>query len=157
MFLFVIGAIILIIIPEKSSREISVGNKVVSGNTITTPAVDITYDNLPNYFSKNAVVQDIPEDTKILLRFYNFNSGTREYEKSFILTKGNVEEGYVENPDLTLIIHSKYLESWNSRNFCTIMSQANRNGDLAYMSELSTTKLLWKFKSMNEHKSCFGI
>ena len=153
----VLGALAITLIPEESSREINPGNKVITGRTVSNPATDITYDNLPNFLSRNAVIKDIPDNNKILLQFYNFNSGSREYEKSFILTKGNVEEGELDNPDLTMIIHSKYLEDWDSRNFCTIMSRANKNGDLSYSSELSTAKLLWKFKSMNKHKSCFGM
>lgn len=155
--LILIGASIIIFLPEESQREINPGNKVITGRTISKPATDITYNNLPNYLSRNAVIKDIPDNAKILFRFYNFNSGLREYEKDFVLTKGKVEEGTIQDPDLTIIIHSKYLEDWNSGNFCTIMSRANKNGDLAYSSDLSTTKLLWKFKSMNKHKSCFGL
>ena len=153
----IIGSLVFTFIPEKDSKAINPGQRITTGRAILTPAVDITYNNIPEYLSKNAVIRDIPEDTTILLRFFNFNSGTREYEKDFSLTKGEVKEGYTENPDLTMEIHSKYLDGWNSRNFCQIMTRANNNGDLGYSSELSTTKLLWKFKSMNKHKSCFGI
>ena len=136
---------------------ISVGNKVYSGNVVSNPATDITYENLAGFLSRNAVIKDLPEDSSVLLKFYNFDSGSREWEKSFVLTKGNVEEGSVDIPDLTIYLHSKYLDGWNSRNFCNIMSEANRNGDLGYETSLSSVKFAWKFKSMNKHKSCFGF
>ena len=103
------------------------------------------------------MVKDIPKNTKILLRFYNFNTGSRSYEKIFILERDQVSEGSINNPALYIDIHSKYLENWNSGNFCQIMANAKNNGDLGITSELSIPQLLWKFKGMNEHKSCFGL
>jgi len=161
-----IGVIVIIIasgvlainyIQNKEELPINPGNRINSNGGSTTPAVQITYENLPDYLAGNAVVKDLPEDSTVLLRFYNFDSGTREWEKSFILTKGGVEEGYIDNADLVLFIHSKYLDQWTNRNFCTIMSNANKNGDLGYESSLSSVKLAWKFKSLNSHKSCFGL
>jgi hypothetical protein len=158
IIILMIGVLTVALMPEKSSMQINPGQRVITGRaTISNPPPDVNYGNIASYLSDNQVIKDIPDNANIFLRFFNFNSGKREYEKSFILTKGHVEEGYLENPDLTLIIHSKYLEQWNSANFCNIMSSANKNGDLAYNSELSSAKLLWKFKSMNGHKSCFGI
>ena len=136
---------------------ISIGNKVIGGNVVRAPATDITYDNLANHLSRNAVVKDLPGGTKVLLRFYNFDSGVRSFERSFVLTNSEVYEGEIDNPDLTLFIASHYLEEWNSRNFCNIMSNARNNGELGYESSLSSIKLAWKFRSMNKHKSCFGL
>ena len=136
---------------------ISIGNKVIGGHVVRTPATDITYDNLANHLANNAVVKDLPDNTKVLLRFYNFDSGSRSFERSFVLTNFEVYEGEVADPDLTLLIASYYLDDWNSRNFCNIMNTARNNGDLGYESSLSSIKLAWKFKSMNKHKSCFGL
>jgi hypothetical protein len=136
---------------------ISIGNKVIGGHVVRTPATDITYDNLANHLSTNVVVKDLPDNTKVLFNFYNFDSGVREVERSFVLTNSEVYEGEVDNPDITMSIASHYLEEWNSRNFCSVMNKARNNGDLGYESDLSSIKLAWKFKSMNKHKSCFGI
>ena len=155
--IIVVGSLVFAFIPEKDSRSINPGERTITGRSISSPAIDITYNNLPEYLSKNAVIRDIPDDTEILLRFFNFNTGSREYENTFILTKGDVKEGSTTEPALTMEINSKYLNEWNSRNFCQIMTKANNNGDLGYSSDLSTAKLLWKFKSMNKHKSCFGM
>jgi|APSaa5957512622_1039677.scaffolds.fasta_scaffold18252_2 hypothetical protein len=120
-------------------------------------AKNIDYNNLESFLETTKFVQDIPGDSTILLRFYNFNSGDREWEKSFILEKGAVQEGNVDNPDLIITIDSKYLPELNSQNFCSTASKAKRNGDLGYSYEISTAKLAWKLKSLNKHKSCFGF
>jgi len=147
----------LVLLPKNSSQDISVGKPITGKAYHYTKPVQITYENLPAFLSKNNIINDLPEDVTILLRFYNFNSGEREYERTFIITRGNVKEGNLDDPDLYLDIHSKYLNEWNSANFCNIMTKANNNGDLGFTSKLSTTKLLWKFKSLTKYKSCFGL
>lgn len=142
---------------EGDSREINAGNRI-SGNSVQRiPATDITYSNIASFLSRNAVIKDIPQEIRILLKFYNFDSGSREYERIFILERGQVSEGEIDNPSLSIDIHSKYLSDLNSGNFCQIMTRAKNNGDLGITSELSIPQLLWKFKGMNEHKSCFGL
>jgi hypothetical protein len=157
ILILVIIAIISAFVFEKDSREINAGNRISGTLVQRIPATDITYHNLASFLSRNAVVKDIPKNTKILLRFYNFNTGSRSYEKIFILERDQVSEGSINNPALYIDIHSKYLENWNSGNFCQIMANAKNNGDLGITSELSIPQLLWKFKGMNEHKSCFGL
>jgi hypothetical protein len=142
---------------SEENIPISIGNKVIGGHVVRTPAADITYDNLADHLSTNAIVRDLPGNTNVLLSFYNFDSGEREVERSFVLTNSEVYEGEVDSPDLTMFIASHYLEEWNSRNFCNVMNKARNNGDLGYESDLSSIKLAWKFKSMSKHKSCFGI
>ena len=121
------------------------------------PGVSINYDNVDDYLEETSLVKELPEDSMILLRFYNFDSGDREWEKSFVLTKNNVYEGTLENPDLTLALDSVYLKELSSNNFCGVMSKANKNGGLGVSSSLSKAGLLWKFKSLNKYKGCFGL
>nr|MBA4405570.1 hypothetical protein [Nanoarchaeum sp.] len=134
---------------------VSPGTKTDSTSTLT-PAVAINYDNLDDYMSRNAIINDLPEDATILLKFYNFDSGAREWEKSFVVTRSKVYEGSVDNADLVVSLHSKYLAEWNSRNFCTIMTKANNNGDLGYETGMSTVSLAWKYKNLMKYKECFG-
>lgn len=121
------------------------------------PTLKLDYGNLAQAFSGSSMIQDLPENSVVLLRFYNFNSGEREWEKSYIMTKGEVKEGYVDNADLIVFIHSKYLASLTNKNFCATVQAAQRNGDFGTESELSDIKLLWKFKSMLEYRNCFGF
>ncbi len=142
---------------EEDSREINAGQRITGNVVQKNIATNIDYDNLASFLSRNAAIKDIPDDTKILLRFYNFDTGVRSYEKTFTLKRGLVTEGTTENPELYIDIHSKYLNDWNSGNFCQIMTRAKNNGDMGITSDLSVTKLLWKFKGMSDHKSCFGL
>jgi len=132
------------------------GTKSSSSDSVT-PAVALNYDNFDDYMSKNVIVRELPEDTTILIKFYNFDNGERQWEKSFVVTKSNVYEGSVDTPELIVLLHSKYFSEWNSRNFCEIMTKANNNGDLGYESSLSSVSLAWKFKSLMEYKDCFGM
>ena len=104
------------------------------------------------------MIQELPEDALISLRLYNFDTGVRQWEKSYAITKGNVEEANLQNLDSTkldaeIIIHSKYVLS---AEFCTAIKQAKANNDFGYELKASKTSLLWKYKGMMKYKDCFG-
>lgn len=128
-----------------------------SGYEANTPTVAITYNNFAQVMNSNPMVQAIPDDSSILLEFYNYNSGERQVEKSYILKNDGIEEGILGNPEVTLSLNSKYLDGLTNKNFCTMISQANTAGDLGFESALSTTEIAWKFKSMYTYKDCLGI
>lgn len=130
---------------------------VIGGAVYGTPGTPITYSNIESYLSQNAIVKELPDDFKVLLRFYDFENGNRVYGKSYVLRNDGVKEGYLADADLILYLHSKYLNSWTDKNFCGVISTANKNGDLGYESSLSEVKLLWKLKGLNKYKSCFGF
>jgi len=127
------------------------------GSGVSVPPIPITYDNMEAMLSKNAIVGALPEGSVIFLRFYNFNTGEREWERSFIMKRGEVKEGYFEKADITMILHSKYLAQLTDRNFCSVIKSAKANGDLGTETELSTTKLLWKFRSIRQYRDCLGF
>lgn len=146
---FVIGSILSF----KSS-------KVISGS-ITKPSltINISYENFAEQISKNSMIQALPEGSILLLRFYNFNSGEREWEKSYILKKGVVKEAINkdEKADIILTIHSKYLKELTNKNFCSIIKKAKTNGDFGFETILSKLSLAWKFKSMYKYRDCLGF
>lgn len=117
----------------------------------------LTYENMGNFLSNTDLVSDIPENSVVLLRFYNFNTGEREFEKSYILKKGFIQEGFDENAEVTIFVDSKYMSELTSKNFCDIMTLANNNGDLDFDSSISFASLLWKYKGLNKYKGCFGL
>jgi len=154
----IIAAIVVVLI-------LAIVNKTILGSFLglkketsadDIPTVELGYHNLAQAFSGSSMVQDLPKDSKIVLRFYNFNSGQREWEKSYIMTKGNVEEGYTDDADLVVIMHSRYLQGLTNKNFCSAVQIAQKNGDFGTESELSKATLLWKFKSMMKYRECFG-
>jgi hypothetical protein len=122
--------------------------------------VSVNYTNFAFVISQNSLIRALPEDSLLLLRFYNFNSGSREFEKSFSLVRGKVTE-ILEvnglNQDITISIDSKYLKELNSVNFCSVIEKAKLAGDLGFESQLSDAKLLWKFKSMLSYRKCLGF
>ena len=117
----------------------------------------ITYENFAEEVSRQSIVQDLPKEAAIQLKFYIFQGDERKIEKSYILTQQNVEEGQLEESDLTILLHSQYINELTSSNFCTIVAKAKQNGDLAVESELSTTALAWKYRSMTKYKKCLGF
>ena len=157
--------VILIIAVIAVATVLVISNKSIMGSFLglkseavaDVPTVKIDYSNMVQAFSGSSLVQDLPENSVVLLRFYNFNSGEREWEKSYVMKTGEAIEGYVDNADLTIIIHSKYLEQLTNKNFCEIVQTAKRNGDFGTESGLSNAALLWKFKSMLKYRDCFGF
>jgi len=118
------------------------------------PDYSAYYANLPNLLSQTPMVQDLPKGETVLLRFYNFNTGLREFEKSYLLTTGSVKEGYLDNPEITIVVHSKYVPELGIDNLCSTISKADSNNDVGIYTDLSTTKLIMKFKSMMGYKDC---
>jgi len=121
-----------------------------------SPTILINYSNFAQVISMNAIVKKIPKDSTIILNFYNFNTGEREIEKSYIITTGKITEG-ISDGEIILFMSSKYLSELTNKNFCTVIKKANDNGDLGFESKLSDAALAWKFKSMYEYKSCLGM
>ncbi len=156
---------IILIIAVMLLGALAIEHKVILGAFLDkkseavadVPTLKLDYVNLAQAFSGSSIVQDLPENSVVLLRFYNFNSGERGWEKSYVMKKGEVKEGYVDNADLIVFIHSKYLAGLTNKNFCATVQAAQRNGDFGTESELSDIKLLWKFKSMLEYRNCFGF
>jgi len=128
--------------------------KVIKAST-PTPTISVNYSNFATVISKNSIVKDIPSGVTILLKFYNFDSGERTFEKSYIITSGKIVGGDGK-ADITILLHSKYLKELTNKNFCAITKKANQNGDLGIETNLSSAALAWKLKSMYQYKDCLG-
>jgi hypothetical protein len=105
----------------------------------------------------NPIVQAIPDNSEILLEFYNFDSGERQIEKTYILKNDGIVEGTSQNSEITLSLHSKYMDGLTNKNFCSMINQANTNGDLGVDTSLSSVELAWKFKSLYAYRDCLGF
>lgn len=177
LFLFVKPAFLEGIFQNGSEASINTGgtSNVKSTETVNTPQTtskpssgsrspavvslsgsnnDMYYSNLANLLSQTPMVQDLPNGESILLRFYNFNSGNREFEKSYILTKGSAKEGFLDYPEITIVVHSKYVPELGNDNLCETIKRADSNNDVGIYTDLSTTKLVMKFSSMMKYKDC---
>jgi hypothetical protein len=117
-------------------------------------AVPINYSNIEVELSQSYLIKAVPSGEAVSLKFFNFDSGERQTEKSFIIRKGSLIEGE-EKTEVNLLLHSKYLEELTNQNFCEVLKKANQNGDLEIETDLSDISLGWKFKSMYDFKDCF--
>lgn len=121
------------------------------------PTIKVNYTNFAEVISGNSIVRDLPADAVLQLKFYNYDSGSQEWEKSFVMKRGLVVDGSVDGADIVLSLNSKYLNELTNKNFCDVIKKANSNGDLGFESSLSTAGLAWKFKSVMKYKDCFGM
>ena len=140
-----------------SGQSVGGGSSYKSSPVIYEPATEEDYARLEEILPQNEIIQKRPDSSRILLRFYNFDTGVREWEKSYILTRGSAERGYAEDVDMVLIMHSKYLSRLTASNFCNIIKSAKANGDFGSELKLSKTKLLWRYKSIMGYKDCLGL
>jgi len=126
-----------------------------SSTTSTTPPAPITAATFPSYAQSQPIIKDVPEGSEILLKLYNFNTGERQWETSYIVKKGSVIEGTLSTPEVTLILNSKYLADLNKIGFCATIKKARNNGDLGVETTLGMTNLLWRYRALMKYKECF--
>jgi hypothetical protein len=98
----------------------------------------------------------LPKDGVIGLHFYNYQNGGQRIEldtfligKDAILTSGT--------PDLTILLHTKYIAELTPTNLCEIIPKANTNGDLGVDTTLGEAKLLMKYSGILKYRDCFGF
>jgi hypothetical protein len=144
---------------KKSSTSTSSGYN--SGSPRQEPVYGIAteedYTNLEEVLNKNPLINELPDDSKIVLSFYNFYTGDREWEASYLLNKKSVVKGSLDDYDIKLVMHSKYITVLNENNLCDIIQRAQRNGDFGSETQASKLSLAWKYKSILDYKDCLGM
>ena len=126
----------------------------VSYNSYTP--INVTAENFALYLSGQDIVKSLPSNAVLLLRFYSFNNGVRIWGDSYVIEKSSVVKGTVDNPDITIVIHSKYIPDLTN-GFCSTIEKAKANGDFAADTNLSVSSLLWKYRSMMSYRACLGF
>ena len=154
LVLIVIGAVAGYMIFNKNMQVTANTNNQNTQNQNYVP-VTVTKANLVSFLEAQNIIKDLPSDAVILLRFYNFDSGERAWEESYVIKKGKVEVGTVDTYDIKLALSSRYVSSLGD--FCKTIQTANANNDLGIEYGLGQTALMWKYKSMMNYKSCFGM
>jgi len=120
-------------------------------------ATEEDYNNFETLVSKNQMIQALPGNAKIVLSFYKFAGDERIWEKSYLLSKGSVKEGNLEDFDINLIMDSKYITVLNANNFCQIIKTAKQNNDFWSTTAISKTSLVWRYRGVLKYKDCFGL
>jgi len=149
--LFMLMITSVVILNNKQTSNIN-QNKVkgISGNAISK-------DDLASALEKENVMKDLPKDAKLNLRLYNFNSGIREWEKDYKITKGSVNDGLYDNPDAMIIIHSKYFDNLKpDESFCNVISKAKQNGDIGVEVYMSKALFFFKYREILKYEDCFN-
>jgi hypothetical protein len=100
-------------------------------------------------------IKDIPENSPIALTFFSFEGNERILHDTFLIGKNTLSPS--GSPIIYLSLPTKYIPELSGNNLCDIIQQANKNHDLGFYTEVSTTALLLKYSGMLKYKSCFGF
>ena len=125
------------------------------GDARIEPLSDADREKVVQKILSSEFLDDIPEKYPISLRFFKFEEGQRIWQDNFILGSDQLLSS--GNPGIRLTLHSKYISELDDTDLCTIIQAANKNRDLGFDSEYSTTSLLLKYRGMLEHRECFGF
>lgn len=117
----------------------------------------INYDFFLEKLKTEEILDSIPNDRQILLKFYNFNSGRRKWEESFVLSNNKVIRGETEDYDILIFVHSKYVNEISIKSLCEVIPRAKLNNDLGIEIKISESELLLRYNSMMKYRSCLGI
>ncbi len=109
-----------------------------------------------NSILESDFLEDLPEDAKISIQFYNFDSGQRELEKIFALSKNSVKES-AQSSDIKILMHSKYIPNFSEKDICQIIKEAGQNNDIGFETDMPQSSLIWKYRSMIKYKDCLNI
>ena len=156
----VISVLVMVVVAILFSKFFMTGNSVVSssagGQKIQiSPLNSLERQKVINIIESNSLLGDMPKAGIISLRFFDFKDGKRIWQDGFLIGKdGILQSG---EPDIIVILHSKYIPEFNKDNFCEVIQKAKKNQDLGFISQSSSVKLLWKYKGMMKHKNCFGF
>jgi len=140
---------------ESKTTPVPAASTTKSTSGSATVPVPITKATFSSYAQSQPIIKDVPDNAEVLLKLYNFNTGARKWETSYIVKKGSVTEGTLSNPEITLILNSKYLADLNKIGFCATVKKANQNGDLGMEFGVSEVTLAWKYRVMMKYKECF--
>ncbi len=158
-----ISIILILILFAAIARPIISGNAFLqnkiknSQKTVSTNqnAISLTKETLPSFLASQQIITDLPDNSIISLKLYNFDGGGRNWEESYIIKKGKIEIGNTDNPDITVFLDSKHLK--NLGNLCDAVKQAKSNGDIGYDTKMSQLSIMWKYKKLLKYRNCFGL
>ena len=100
-------------------------------------------------------INDLPNNGIIALKFYDFAGEERIWLEKILVGK----DGFLENgePDMTLMMHAKYIIQLDNSDLCTVITSARTNGEMWVESEKSDTSLIFKYSGMMKYKDCLGF
>jgi len=160
VFVAIVSVVVLLLVVVLFNRFFMTGKSVVSnsvrGQQVQIfPLSSLERQKVIEAIGSNSLLGDMPKEGIVSLRFFDFKDGERIWQDGFLIGKeGILQKG---EPDITVVLHSKYIPDFEGDNFCEIIQKAKKNQDLGFVSQSSKVKLLWKYKGMIKHMSCFGF
>jgi hypothetical protein len=155
--LIILGLIILlaigifIIIKDKKPEVTGNAGAQVQITPLSSEQINILAQNVLS----SEFIKDLPNNGAIALQFYDFVNGERVWQNGFLIGKdGFLNQG---QPDIVLIMHSKYISQLDGTNLCDIVKAAQTNGDMWVETEQNEAKLLLKYSGMLKYRDCFGF
>lgn len=151
--------------PNQDSNEVSdnsgsstdsekTSSKTSQNKVRTEPLSSEKRQKIKELLLSNEITKKIPEDAPISIKFFDFKGNTRIWQDEFIIAKGKEVD---KKPLVKLTLYSEYIPKLNKTNFCEITKKAKNNKDLGFSTDVSKTKLMWKYKSLLEYRECFGF
>ena len=114
------------------------------------------FDALKTKLSSEKIIQDTPENSKIIIMFYHIVENCRFIDEIYLLRDGEIQERNVIS-DVEMLISSDYVDDLLTDDLCDVISKARDNGDISQSSNTETSKLMWTYKSMLEYRECLGV
>lgn len=120
--------------------------KSSSGNAVAgaTFKEKVTEQNFPSYLNAQPMIKGLPEKSLIQLIVG---------EKNYTIKNKKVVEGNIENPDIIVYFNKDYIPEFNN-GLCETLKKARNDGALSWNTKVSTFKILFKYNSLLEYKSC---
>jgi hypothetical protein len=98
-------------------------------------------------------VKELPQNDPVFLRFFSFENGERVWQDGFLVGKdGILVQG---EPTIYFSIHAKYISELNTKDLCSIVKDASKNGDIAVHSDYNKIRLFLKYAHMIKYQNCF--
>ena len=113
---------------------------------------DVNKENFQQYIISQQIVKDLPENSEISLRLTNSEGFI---EKNYILSRNSIKEGDAENPDIVIMLNSKYIGELEN-GLCETISKAKQNNNLIFETKINIVEFLWKYRNSVKYRNCFA-
>ncbi|MBI2629608.1 hypothetical protein HYW76_00745 [Candidatus Pacearchaeota archaeon] len=114
------------------------------------------FNNFKSVIQNEQLLKDLPSEGSLKIMFFHFSAGCRRWDKTYTLTKNNIEEKN-SNADVDIIILSDYVSQIAPGNICEVIQDARENNDFAQTLNIGRSKFYVRYSGMMKYKECFGF
>ena len=143
----IFGILVILILIIIIFATLSFLSKRATKELTNREPVLVTPEILPSYLSNFNMVNDLPKEANINIKFGDYD---------YIIKKGSVLEGIAENPDISINLPEEYISKLGY-GLCEAIQEAIKNNDIGIELSVSNTELLWRYKGMLKYRDCVGL